>query len=93
MGKDTRVSLSILRTVNLGNYENIKIEAGIEETLEPGETYEEGYARLWGELKRELGLAKKYQVKELGSEPEEIGKPDISRSKFRRPTTVSDEGE
>jgi len=83
---ERKISFNIFRTLNLGNYENIKIDAGIEETLGPNETYAEGYARLWNEVNSALDLAIETKLGELfGEKKTEIKQPEVSNSRFRVP--------
>ncbi len=42
-------------TINLGNYESAKIEAGIELPCEPSET-QEAFKKAWAEVERELSI-------------------------------------
>lgn len=42
-------------TINLGNYESAKIEAGIELPCEPSEA-QEAFKKAWAEVERELSI-------------------------------------
>lgn len=76
------VKLHILRTVNLGNYENVKVEAGIEESIGPDETYGEAYFRIWNEVKAAFLKALADEV--IKKDPAEaVTPPDPAGSRYR----------
>lgn len=83
------VKLHVFRTINLGNYENIKVEAGIEETIGPDETYEEAYARVWREVK--TAFLKALADEDIKKESVEAPiPPDPSTSRYRIKTVDAD---
>ena len=51
------VKASACTTINLGNYENAKIEAGIELPVEPtADAIKKGYEKAWKEIYRQLEI-------------------------------------
>jgi hypothetical protein len=52
--KTKEVSVSIVYTKNLGNYESLKLEAGIVITPELEETYEDLFKRGWSIVAEEI---------------------------------------
>lgn len=85
--KPNKISISVLRTVNLGNYENVKIEAGIEESLAIDESYEEAYSRIWQEVK--AAFLKALADEEIKKESVEAPTPpDPAGSRYRRIKTI-----
>ena len=82
----SRISLEISRTLNLGNFESLRIQVGIEESLELGETYEDGYKRLWEILKINLAETINQNIKSLYEESPQIKATDVKGSRFRLPT-------
>lgn len=84
---DQRVSVEISRTINLGNFESIRVQVGIEDTVisvkqnpsDVSDTFAYWYERLQIELD-----------KAIKTTLDNINK-DKPKSTFRRP--ISDEGE
>lgn len=42
-----RITVSLGLTKNLGNFNSLRVDAGIESDVREGETTEDAYARLW----------------------------------------------
>ena len=53
-----KISVNYSRTVNLGNYESLKVEAGMEDVLIEDESWTEKYRKMWliveDEVRREV---------------------------------------
>ena len=45
--KNVRISVEVSRTVNLGNYESLKIQAGVSFDIPEGDNHEEHYRDAW----------------------------------------------
>jgi predicted proteasome-type protease len=68
--------VSIGMTLNLGNYESAKIDAGLTIPLENNETYKKAFQRAWDEVSSEV-KAKAKQIKK------------DSKTKVKKDTNVS----
>ena len=53
----SRISVKISRTINLGNFNSLKVEAGLEEAMPPDTTYSEAYKHLWNTVNLEVNRA------------------------------------
>jgi hypothetical protein len=49
-----RIKLSYGQTINCGNFESIRVDAGIEQDVEKGETPEVAFAKAWAIIKRQV---------------------------------------
>lgn len=54
---EPRLSVTISRTINMGNYESLRVEAGLEETKQLGISYDVEYKRLWNTVNAEINRA------------------------------------
>ncbi len=54
-----RVFISVARTINLGNYESIRVEYGAGKSLEKGETREQAKNILWVEVLQSISEMEK----------------------------------
>lgn len=65
-----KIKIGISKTVNLGNFENIKPSVSVEDDVLDGETYLEGYARIKniceGLFIKELNAAKEDAERKFG---------------------------
>ena len=61
----TRISLSLGRTVNCGNFESVRVDAGIEQDLEKGESIQHAYAVAWAEIHRQVEKRAKLAAEEM----------------------------
>lgn len=52
-----RLSVTISRTINMGNFESLRVEAGLEETQQLDVPYDEEYKRLWNVVNAEINRA------------------------------------
>lgn len=52
-----RISVSISRTINMGNYNSLKVEAGLAEDVQNGVPYDREYKRLWNTVNAEIKRA------------------------------------
>lgn len=59
MAKITKLSASLNRTVNLYNFENVKLEAAIEVELEDGDNFAEEYAKAFSTISKEINARAK----------------------------------
>lgn len=48
------ISVSYTFTKNLGNFENVKVDAGIVISVEAGDDPEEVYAKAWASAKKQI---------------------------------------
>lgn len=63
-----RISVRIGRTINMGNYSSLKVEAGLEEDVQLGVPYDRDYKRLWNEVNSEINRAiKAFEQKKAGT--------------------------
>jgi len=88
---EPKISIEISRTINLGNFENVKVTAGVEETLDPKTTYTNGYQRLWEIVQANLDTVtnqalEAYDKKKTASPVSERKSPNPTGSRFRVPT-------
>ena len=65
--KNKRVEVSVSKTINLGNYESVKIHAGCSEDIPENIEYESAYEDLWNTamneiLKLEIEIAENQMV-------------------------------
>lgn len=52
------IKVSISRTINMGNFNSLKVEAGLEEDMSALDTsYSEAYKRLWNTVNLEVNRA------------------------------------
>lgn len=63
MAKITEFSLGCSKVINLGNYQNIKIEASLVVALDPGETLADASATAQNELRQLLEQTYQAQLK------------------------------
>lgn len=63
----TVVKMSIGHTANTGNFENIRVEVGLEDDLRPDETIAEAYDRVYAELEIQLEKRLKKLIDDLGN--------------------------
>ena len=49
-----KISVNYSRTINLGNYSSMKVEAGAEDTVRDEESVTSAYDRLWGIVKLQV---------------------------------------
>jgi len=52
--KNTRISVELSTTINLGNYESKRLQAGISFDIPDGENVEEHYRNAWTFVENEL---------------------------------------
>jgi hypothetical protein len=52
-------------TINCGNFESVRVDAGIEQDLEKGETVEGAYAVAWAKIHRQVEKRAKQAAEEL----------------------------
>lgn len=61
--KPKEITVETTFTKNLGNYQSLKLTAGISYTLEPNDTIEEAYSKAWetvvNQIKEQLAQIKK----------------------------------
>jgi hypothetical protein len=82
-----KISLEVSRTINLGNFESVRVQAGIEESLDPGITYNDGYQRLFEIVQWNLDLLVEQALNNLkGNTEKSPSPPSASTSRFRVPT-------
>ena len=87
------ISVSIQKTINLGNFENIKVEAGAKTSGEPnGANYEELYQSVNFALERIIEQKLEEMGRQKAAPERRIERGDNSVSRFRQPKTVSEEG-
>lgn len=67
MAKITEFSLGCSKVINLGNYQNIKIEASLVVSLDPGETLADASATAQNELRQLLEQTYQAQLKHAQS--------------------------
>ena len=65
--QERKISVKIGRTINLGNYNSLKVEAGMEESVQLGVPYDTEYKRLWNAVNAEINRAIKAFDKEKKS--------------------------
>jgi hypothetical protein len=51
----TKVNISLGYTMNLGNFQSLRIDIGIEDQLRADETVQEGFDRVYGFVEQQLG--------------------------------------
>ena len=56
VGKGRTVGLAIGTTLNMGDYQSLRVDVWCSDYLEEDESFEEGYARLKDQIDKELGL-------------------------------------
>jgi len=49
-----KISVTISRTINMGNYNSLRVEAGLEESVQLGIPYDTEYKRLWNTVNAEV---------------------------------------
>lgn len=54
---ERRISVKIGRTINMGNFNSLKVEAGLEESVQLGVPYDTEYKRLWNAVNAEINRA------------------------------------
>ncbi|WP_211746383.1 hypothetical protein [Paenibacillus sp. Marseille-Q4541] len=52
--KVKEISVGFTYTKNLGNYESLKIDAGVVVSVEDGDTTDEVYSRAWNTVKKQI---------------------------------------
>jgi hypothetical protein len=59
MSQVKEISVGFTYTKNLGNFESLKVDAGVVVTVDPGESEEEVYRKAWNVAKKQVtnGLA------------------------------------
>jgi hypothetical protein len=63
----TTVRVTIKVVKNLGNFESLHMEAGVETPLKDGESFDEGFNRVYDAVERNLGEKISDAVQELKS--------------------------
>lgn len=62
----TTIKGALTYTHNLGNFQNIKVDVGIEDTVRDGETVDQAFERVFAKLEDQLGTRVAKAVEELG---------------------------
>jgi hypothetical protein len=62
----TTIRGSMTYTHNLGNFQSVKVDVGIEDTVREGETVDSAFDRLFKKLEDQLGERVAKAVQELG---------------------------
>ena len=62
----TTIKGSLTYTHNLGNFQNIKVDVGIEDTVRENETVDQAFDRVFSKLEDQLGTRVAKAVDELG---------------------------
>lgn len=57
--KNTRIEVLIGRTINLGDYESIRVQAGVSFDVEPDAYTKDEYANAWAIIENEVGIKSK----------------------------------
>ena len=52
-----RISVTISRTINIGNFNSLRVEAGLEQDIEDGSSLQDGYKQLWNNVNAEINRA------------------------------------
>jgi hypothetical protein len=52
-----RISVTISRTINMGNFNSLRVEAGLEEDIADGSSVQDGYKNLWNTVNGEINRA------------------------------------
>lgn len=52
-----RISVTISRTINIGNFNSLRVEAGLESDIEDGSSLQDGYKNLWNSVNAEVNRA------------------------------------
>ena len=55
--KDRKITVKIGRTINMGNYESLRADAGLESKIPDGEDSSEYYKSMWNEVNSEVSRA------------------------------------
>jgi len=63
----TKVTVSLGYTMNLGNFQSLRIDIGIEDQLRDGEHVQEGFDRVYSFVEQQLGS----KIREAQSEIKE----------------------
>ncbi|AST15305.1 hypothetical protein SEA_SAMISTI12_74 [Streptomyces phage Samisti12] len=62
----TTIKGGLTYTHNLGNFQNIKVDVGIEDTVRDGESVDQAFERVFKKLEDQLGTRVAKAVDELG---------------------------
>ena len=52
---NTKVNISLGYTMNLGNFQSLRIDIGVEDQLRADESVQEGFDRVYGFVEQQLG--------------------------------------
>jgi len=67
--KNTRIEVSIGRTINLGDYESIRVQAGISFDVDPELDLDVQYDSAWDEVQNKVGTKSKELENKLTNKP------------------------
>lgn len=65
MAKAKYIRVSYMRTINTGNYENVKLEAELELELELEDNVEEEYKKAYNTVAKEVNVRAKFIKEQL----------------------------
>lgn len=69
MSRITEIRLAVGRTINLGNYETVRLEAGVTVAVDEGDDLDAVKAALQPELRNLMEATWKAQRKQKGDQP------------------------
>lgn len=52
-----RISVTISRTINMGNFNSLRVEAGLEEDVADGASLQDAYKDQWNTVNKEINRA------------------------------------
>lgn len=90
-----KLSIEIGRTINLGDFSNVKVTVGLEEDVHESVNYDDAYQGLWNVVKINLDKVTEQVLESYGSKKttppaSERKSPNPAGSRFRTP--VVEEG-
>ena len=85
-----KLSIEIGRTINLGDFSNVKVTVGLEEDVHDSVTYEDAYQGLFNVVKTNLDKVTEqaleaYSSKKTAPSASERKSPNPAGSRFRTP--------
>lgn len=65
---EIKISVRIGRTINMGNFNSLRVDAGLEKTIPATESYSAAYSTLWNIVNKEINKALAVLSKDKTSE-------------------------